>query len=191
MYVCIYGPSFPGLGLGGWVGLEDSLYKVSYKSKYGSKVIWRGVVGGVIWLHPRISRAKWKHFMIDKTCKFVIENHTIHLQMEAFYMIDKAHKFVIENPMIHLHPPNIHALVDFRIGMKDMITYIWMKNMTTTTRYINLSLLGANRCAVSLHSSLFLPFELVFFLNFNSFHTFFHKNKRKKKKKNPKLLDQN
>jgi hypothetical protein len=39
MYVCIYGPSFPGLGLGGSVGAKDSLYKVSYKSKYGSKAL--------------------------------------------------------------------------------------------------------------------------------------------------------
>ncbi len=38
-YVCIYGTSFPRLGLGGWVGHGDSLYKVSYKSKYGSKAL--------------------------------------------------------------------------------------------------------------------------------------------------------
>ncbi len=77
MYICIY-MSTP-LHDSGWVG--GSLYKVSYKSNYGSKVldqeswgeeinskvIWRGVVGRVIWLHLHVSRAKWKHFMIDKT----------------------------------------------------------------------------------------------------------------------------
>jgi hypothetical protein len=91
MYVCMYvhmyvymGPPFQDLGwVGRSVGAKDSLYKVSYKSKYGSKALdqessgdeinskvilggWT-VVGGVIWLHLRISRAKWKHFMIDKT----------------------------------------------------------------------------------------------------------------------------
>ncbi len=80
----------------------------SWGDEINSKVIWRGVVvGGVIWLHLRISRAKWKHFMIDKTHKFVIENHTIHLQMEAFYMIDKTHKFVNKNRMIPLTPTHM------------------------------------------------------------------------------------
>ncbi len=47
-YVCIYGPSFPGLGLGGLVGPKDSLYKVSYKSKYGSKALDQESLGDEI-----------------------------------------------------------------------------------------------------------------------------------------------
>jgi hypothetical protein len=121
MYVSVR-PPFQDLGwVGGWV-MGTPCIRLVTSQNMGQKLLTKRVgvmMGGVIWLHLRISRAKWKHFMMDKTHKFVIENHTMHLQMEAFVMIDKTHKVCYKKRyVIHLHPPTHMPLVDSTIGME-------------------------------------------------------------------------
>jgi len=82
-----------------------SVVGFSYKSKYGSKaldqeswgdeinskVIWKGCGGwGLFWLSISVYQGPNGSISYDrlKHTSFVIENHTIHLQMEAFHMID-------------------------------------------------------------------------------------------------------
>jgi hypothetical protein len=79
MYVCMYvcthmyvytGPPFQDLGwVGGWV-MGTPCIRLVTSQNMGQKLLTKRVgvmMGGVIWLHLRISRAKWKHFMINKT----------------------------------------------------------------------------------------------------------------------------
>jgi hypothetical protein len=78
-YVCIYGPSFPGLGLGGSVGAKDSLYKVSYKSKYGSKALDQESSGDEI--NSKVILGGWT----GGGWGYLAPSPYIKGQMEAFY----------------------------------------------------------------------------------------------------------
>ncbi len=125
MYVCMYvcthmyvytGPPFQDLGwVGGWV-MGTPCIRLVTSQNMGQKLLTKrvGVMksnqkgfgwgGGWGCLAPSLYI---KGQMVDKTRKFVIENHTIHLQMEAFYIINKTHKVVIKNPMIPLTPTHM------------------------------------------------------------------------------------
>jgi hypothetical protein len=87
MYVCMYvhmyvymGPPFQDLGsVGRSVGAKDSLYKVSYKSKYGSKALDQESSGDEI--NSKVILGGWT----GGGWGYLAPSPYIKGQMEAFY----------------------------------------------------------------------------------------------------------
>ncbi len=78
-------------------------------------------MGGVIWLHLRISRAKWKHFMIDKTRQVCYRKPYYPLTNGHILYDQQNTQVCYRKPYDPLTPTHIHALVDSGIGTKEDI----------------------------------------------------------------------